>query len=246
MTLPGFDLISATGGWAFPIFAVLVCYFCYRLGRRVQKAKTEQAKDQELFAAYQEVIPLVTCGTLRLISPEEYQNAYSKDKPLLVIDIKQKDDVRLVRQTVDQFFSGVFTTWSEVRGGILTALSEAVTNVVKHTPGGRLLVYLDPAGPRFHVEDYGSGMDLAKLPAMFVSGYSEKSTLGAGFTIMMRYVEQIEICTSEAGVSLVLRTNVGQMLSRKRTRREGGDFHALSCRAAAEAGNGCGQNHLWQ
>ena len=104
MTLPGFDLISATGGWAFPIFAVLGCYFCYRLGRRVQKAKTEQAKDQELFAAYQEVI-LVTCGTLRLISPEEYQNAYPRTV-LLVIDIKQKDDVRLVRQTVDQFFPG--------------------------------------------------------------------------------------------------------------------------------------------
>ena len=138
MTLPGFDLISPQAG-GFPIFAVLGCYFATAWAVAC-KGQTEQAKDQELFAAYQEVIPLVTCGTLRLISPEEYQNAYSKDKPLLVIDIKQKDDVRLVRQTVDQFFSGVFTTWSEVRGGILTALSEAVTNVVKHTPGGRLLV----------------------------------------------------------------------------------------------------------
>ena len=244
MTLPGFDLISARRV-GFSIFAVLGCYFATAWAVSA-KGQNRAGQGSGALCRLSGSYPLVTCGTLRLISPEEYQNAYSKDKPLLVIDIKQKDDVRLVRQTVDQFFSGVFTTWSEVRGGILTALSEAVTNVVKHTPGGRLLVYLDPAGPRFHVEDYGSGMDLAKLPAMFVSGYSEKSTLGAGFTIMMRYVEQIEICTSEAGVSLVLRTNVGQMLSRKRTRREGGDFHALSCRAAAEAGNGCGQNHLWQ
>ena len=52
-----------------------------------------------------------------MISPEEYQNAYSKDKFSLVIDIKQKDDVRLVRQTVDQFFPGCSLLGAKSAGG---------------------------------------------------------------------------------------------------------------------------------
>ena len=69
---------------------------------------------------------------------------------------------------------------------------------------------------------------------MFVSGYSEKSTLGAGFTIMMRYVERIEICTSEAGVSLSSEDQCGADAEPKAYPKEGGDFHALV--RAAEAG----------
>jgi anti-sigma regulatory factor (Ser/Thr protein kinase) len=169
--------------WVYPLAAVLG-YLCYRLGCWVQKGRTERAEYRELLAVYREILPKITHGRVRLISPAEYRAAYAGDDPLLIIDVEQKDDIPRVRQTVDEFFADFIPHWKEVRSPILTALSEAVTNVVKHTPGGRVLVYLESTGPRFHVEDCGSGMDLAKLPAMvFVSGYSETSSLGAGLPL---------------------------------------------------------------
>jgi len=230
--------------WVYPLAAVLG-YLCYRLGCWVQKGRTERAEYRELLAVYREILPKITHGRVRLISPAEYRAAYAGDDPLLIIDVEQKDDIPRVRQTVDEFFADFIPHWKEVGSPILTALSEAVTNVVKHTPGGRVLVYLESTGPRFHVEDCGSGMDLAKLPAMvFVSGYSETSSLGAGFTVMLRYTQQMEICTSAEGTALVLRTHLASPLNRERRGKEEG--HALSCCPAVEAGHGCGQNYTWQ
>lgn len=246
LTLPVIDGVISPGELGYIILALLGFFMCYRLGRSTAKVEAKQGGGDEVFRAYQEVLPALTQNSVVLLSPQEYQAKYGEDKPRLSMEIRGPEDVCRVRQAVDELLAQQLPGWSQVRCSTLTALSEAVTNVVKHTPGGRVLIYLGPRGPRFHVEDRGAGMDLSRLPSMvFVKGYTESGSLGAGYSIMLRYMKRIEICTSPKGTALVLWGDLKELRGQREQNWEEGD-NASSCCVAAEAWHGGGQNHLWQ
>lgn len=215
------------------VLVMLGCFLAYRLGRCVEKALASNSKQEELFSAYQEVIPLVTEGQVRLISSDQYAAEYGDEQPLLSLPVTTKADVRRVRKAVDQFCHQKFAAWREVRHPILLALNEAVTNVVKHTPGGKVLVFLAESGPRFHVQDFGAGIALDELPHMlFMKGFSTTTSLGAGFTIMRHYLHQIEICISHEGTTLILHSDLKRLSSKLEPSTEHGKGegnHAVSC-----------------
>lgn len=191
----------------FILASYFISYLIAKYSLRMEEAvQQERVERERLFTTYKQVVQAVTQGALQLLSPEEYEREYGQDQPLLTLDIQDKSDITHIRDEVDRFLMERLDNWEDpLRSRALLCLSEAVTNVVKHTPGGQILVFIDSTGPRFHVVDRGKGLDLNKLPYMlFVKGFSTGNTLGAGFPIMMRYLKQITVCTSPNGTALVL------------------------------------------
>lgn len=140
---------------------------------------------------------------------EEYQARYQSWEPVGELKIESKADIARIRRELDTCFAAHLSCWSKVRLPVLLAVSEAVTNVVKYTPGGRLLVYADTAGLSFHVIDYGTGLDLDVLPSLlFGKGFSTSSSLGMGFPIMDKYADAVTAYTSGRGTILVLQFDI--------------------------------------
>ncbi len=182
----------------------MIAQYSRGLEERIQHERVER---ERLFSTYKQVVQAITNSSLQLLSPEEYEAEYGSAEPLLVLKLQNKSDIAHSRDEIDRFLVEKLEEWDDpFRSRVLLCLAEAMSNVIKHTPGGRVLVFIDSTGPRFHVEAFGSGLDLNKLPYMlFVKGFSTSDTLGAGFPIMMRYLKQITISTSPNGTALVLR-----------------------------------------
>lgn len=166
------------------------------------------------FQAYQQVIHVNSKGNLFLIGEAEYQARYDDEEPLMILPIQGKKDVAQIRHVVDDFLLERIPNWKNpARNRILLGLTEAVTNVVKHTPGGQVLLYIDKIGPRFHVIDEGTGLEFNRLSCLlFAKGFSASGSLGAGFPLMIRFFKQILVCSSTMGTKLVLRSDLTQFL----------------------------------
>ncbi|NLJ79718.1 MAG: sensor histidine kinase [Firmicutes bacterium] len=145
-------------------------------------------------------------GSLRLIGKKEYEAGYGQDKPLLTLPLQKKEDVSAARSQVDRYLTELVPRWKTAAGKrALVALSEAITNVILHTPGGQVLLFLDEGTPRFHVIDQGPGLRFWQLPSiLFTRGYSGRGSLGAGFPVMMGCLKRIVVCTSKEGTKLIL------------------------------------------
>lgn len=88
---------------------------------------------------------------------------------------------------------------------IMLAVSEGVTNVLKHAHSGKMEIRETGNGMRVIVADQGPGLNLLKLPHMiFRHGYSTKSSLGYGFYIMYKVSDKIYLASSEQGTFLAL------------------------------------------
>ncbi|HHY10056.1 MAG TPA: ATP-binding protein [Firmicutes bacterium] len=148
--------------------------------------------------------------SLSCIDESMYKSLYGKEEPLRVYLIEKKSDVTFIRHAVDKLLKAAAAAWVDpARRGILLALTEAVTNVVKHTPGGKVLVFLTADGPRFHVIDRGKGFPQGKLPCLwFKKGYSTSDSLGAGFLMMMKYMREIVVCSGVKGTILIMQADL--------------------------------------
>ncbi|UHA60845.1 hypothetical protein KDJ21_003835 [Metabacillus litoralis] len=58
---------------------------------------------------------------------------------------------------------------------------------------------------RIVVKDTGSGMRIDDIPkATLLSGYSSKISLGHGFSLMLKLMDQIKLATSSEGTTIVM------------------------------------------
>lgn len=193
------------------------CLVSIRLGSSLEReklrARQEQKERERIFQAYKKVIQAVTQNSIMLITPEELDERYAQTTPLLVAKISKKQDIAVCRELVDDYLRDHLTAWANpLRNRVLICLSEAVTNVYKHTPGGQLEMYLDDKELRFHVIDTGKGLDLEQLPYMiFLKGFSTNRSLGYGFPIIVRYMSQVIVCPTEEGTTLILRADLDKM-----------------------------------
>ncbi|WP_052723679.1 HD domain-containing phosphohydrolase [Paenibacillus wulumuqiensis] len=91
---------------------------------------------------------------------------------------------------------------------IKLAVSEAVTNLIKHAEEGRIAVYRKNGRYQIYITDHGSGIPLHELPkTILVSGYSSKSSLGKGFALMYTLADRIMLHTSSEGTAILLEFN---------------------------------------
>ncbi|GGJ13389.1 HD domain-containing phosphohydrolase [Paenibacillus hunanensis] len=88
---------------------------------------------------------------------------------------------------------------------IKLAVSEGVTNLIKHAEQGQIGVYQQANRLQIYITDHGSGIPLHELPkTILVSGYSSKSSLGKGFAVMYMSADRIMLHTSPDGTAILL------------------------------------------
>lgn len=165
--------------------------------------QTKELDNTEEWKIYRDVIFAVTQKQFLLISNEElpkYKAGQMIGKQL----IQNRSDIPVCREKAREilihcgFNQLLINSW-------LLAISEAVTNVIKHADNGEMLILQNQTEIRVIVEDNGNGFDLKDLPnATLMSGYSTKKSLGQGFTLMMKIASQILLQTSSRGSTLIL------------------------------------------
>lgn len=88
---------------------------------------------------------------------------------------------------------------------VQVAVTEAVTNVLKHATGGRLCIYLKENQLQFFISDKGSGIPLHEIPkTILVSGYSSKRSLGQGFKMISKFCDEVQVHTSSQGTQVLI------------------------------------------
>jgi putative nucleotidyltransferase with HDIG domain len=163
----------------------------------------EKKQKKEVFRIYRDVIFSVTQGKLLILEPAELKKYYEEEM-VFEIAINEKQDVAKCRKFVAEFLDGQNIDGKK-RYNILLALSEAVTNILKHAIDGKMKVYLIEDMFRIIVEDNGNGIRLRDLPkSTLLEGYSNKRSLGKGFAIMMKMMDRIAIYTSREGTTVIL------------------------------------------
>jgi anti-sigma regulatory factor (Ser/Thr protein kinase) len=91
---------------------------------------------------------------------------------------------------------------------LLTAVTEAATNAVKHAGNGEARIWLNGDNARVVVSDHGHGIQPTNLArATLETGYSSRATLGMGYALMLETVDRLALCTSDSGTSVLIDVN---------------------------------------
>lgn len=88
---------------------------------------------------------------------------------------------------------------------MVLCVSEASTNALKHAHGGTLDVFLVDGRAQVWVADQGSGIDFSLLPrSTLMKGWSSKTSLGYGYTILLELLDRVVLSTSRYGTVVVM------------------------------------------
>ncbi|MGF2617868.1 ATP-binding protein [Rossellomorea aquimaris] len=157
---------------------------------------------------YRDVILASSQGKLLLISELELKGL-KKGRTFCEGSVKELADIPKCRHLAKSALEEKGYKEPLIMGWLL-ALSEAITNTIKHGEEGKMIL-IDDEGQdeiRFIIEDRGPGFPLKDLPnATLLGGYSTKKSLGQGFTLMQKMTKQICLYTTSAGSTVVLRFN---------------------------------------
>ena len=83
--------------------------------------------------------------------------------------------------------------------------SEAATNALVHGRGGVASVGSEQGRLRVRVTDQGAGIDPEDLSrAVLQDGWSKKSTMGLGFTLIHKTADRLLLHTSPAGTTVII------------------------------------------
>jgi anti-sigma regulatory factor (Ser/Thr protein kinase) len=164
-----------------------------------------------IWEIYRDVIFATTQEKFLLIAEEEV-NKYKEGIVLCEGRIKDRSDIPICRNLAKEklelegFNNSTIMSW-------LLALSEAITNVIKHAEEGKMTIIKDEKNHeiRFVIEDKGSGFALKDLPKKtLLAGYSTKKSLGQGFTLMMKMAKRVLLFTSSKGSVLILKFDISK------------------------------------
>lgn len=204
--------ISALKGELFVVVTgiglFLIAYAYLAMLERAEARYQAQVrlKDLALRQGYVDVLDAVTGGKFILVTAQELE--YLLGQQLLASgSFNEPREISGVRREIRSVLesSGV----SDVDEVIL-AVSEALTNAIKHAGRGSYEVRAQPDGVQVVVCDSGHGIDFRSLPkAALIQGFSTTSTLGLGFTIMLEVCDRVLLCTDEGGTTIVLEVRPG-------------------------------------
>ncbi|BDI32902.1 hypothetical protein CCAX7_49530 [Capsulimonas corticalis] len=152
-----------------------------------------------------EVLLAVTGGKLNLVERDEIlpqeltERAPSMDQPL-----KTPLDASRLRQDLHQVAVDLHMD-VERTADLLTSVSEAATNAIKHGGGGAARVWIEDTLVCVLIEDNGTGIAPVHLArATLEKGYSTRISLGMGFHLMLEATDALTLSTSEKGTSILL------------------------------------------
>ncbi len=122
------------------------------------------------------------------------------------MDVRTRSDVSASRSLVMDHIPDWYRQQSPKKlMSIKLAVSEGVTNLIKHAEQGKIGIYVQGNRLQVYITDEGSGIPLHELPkTILVSGYSSKSSLGKGFAVMYMSADRIMLHTSPDGTAILL------------------------------------------
>lgn len=156
-------------------------------------------KEKKEFCA--QVVLAVTEGALHLVEHNDVPAL-----PHLDVDLSLEDpeNYALVRNKLRELGSEAELDTEETEDLILAA-GEAVTNAIKHAKMGRCQVCLEGNAVTVRVSDSGEGIHPDALPeTLFQAGFSTKVSLGLGYTLLLKLVDEMWLATGPQGTVLQL------------------------------------------
>lgn len=209
-------IIVVTNGTLFVVFTTAVLFFViYRFLKRLQDSEARflaaqdelRQKDLAVRQGYVDVLDAVTGGKLVLITEDELDSAVGEVmmRPHALTDAHALSDAR---RTIFDCLVGIPL---DDRDAVMLAVSEALTNAIKHGRRGEYAIHRSGNCLQFVVRDFGPGIDFRQLPkATLVQGFSTTSTMGMGFTIMLEVADRVLLTTDAHGTVVVLEVEIPQ------------------------------------
>jgi|GEM_PF-2367886 len=159
---------------------------------------------ESLVQVYKDMLHATTNGKMHLVEPEELSDIVRGQLWSHELHVQSVTDIELCRSLAMHQLQKAKLPSKWVVEFVL-AVSEAVTNALKHTTGGVFQLTRTSDGWIALMRDYGRGIDYSILPyATILRGYSTKLSLGLGFDAMLRCVDRIYLCTTDEGVTVLL------------------------------------------
>ncbi|MHB1323494.1 MAG: ATP-binding protein [Coriobacteriia bacterium] len=193
-----FVAVTATFLYLFARRFLSIANLTHERYRRVQEEL--HTRDRSIRQAYIEVLAAVTGGKLILMWPDEVDRHLGE---VVLPDqaITRPDELTDARARL----APVLEVLPGNADAALLAANEGITNALKHAGGGEYGVRRTSSALQIVLTDRGPGIDFHTLPrATLIAGYSTKTSLGIGFTIMFDAAERILLATEEGLTTLVL------------------------------------------
>lgn len=161
-----------------------------------------QQLENNILESYVQVINTLSEGKITLHSSkanlEEKLGEWIAD-----IQINSHSDVPISRELTKRVLEKYPTELKSMQ--VQVAVSEAVTNILKHATAGKLSIYRQENTLQFFISDKGSGIPLHEIPkTILVSGYSSKRSLGHGFKLIAKFSDSVQIYTSSEGTYILM------------------------------------------
>lgn len=203
-------VIVIANGALFLVFTAGVLYtIIHRHLARLREAEERfgrveaELRQQDLAVrqGYVDVLDAVTGGKLIILRDEEIRATLGD----MVMRPHRLADAKAVSEARRTIAACLSTLPLEHTDTIMLAISEALTNAVKHGRGGEYEIYRSGECLQVVIRDFGPGIDLRALPkATLVQGFSTTSTMGLGFTIMLEVSARVLLTTDSRGTVVAL------------------------------------------
>jgi anti-sigma regulatory factor (Ser/Thr protein kinase) len=168
------------------------------LSRQQQLERGEAVKKQ----FYRDVLYCLTNRKLVLCDREEIARDWTPE--LTSTAIQRSEDIKKCRDLAFEYGQAAGMP-DERLNDLCLCVSEATTNALKHAGGGWLSLSNVAGLFRVRVSDTGHGIDALQLPhATLMRGYSTRSSMGLGFTLMHEMSDRLCLATDSEGTTLIL------------------------------------------
>ncbi len=158
--------------------------------------------EKSILESYVVLVNILSEGKIKLhISSDELINELGE--LLNEIQISKNSDVPKSRELLKQVLEQNAPHLDSMK--VQVAVTEAVTNVLKHATDGRLSIYNKENYLQFFITDKGSGIPIHEIPkTILVSGYSSKRSLGQGFKMIAKFCDGVQVHTSSHGTLVLI------------------------------------------
>lgn len=173
----------------------------------VERVRREEEERRKAF--YRDVVFGVTAGKLNLVERKELPALLGEEPPLAEARVRTSKDLSAARERIEGVAKAIGMPDARLQD-VLVCAGEALTNAVRHAGGGAMTVSRTPEALRVSVADHGPGIAFQDLPrAALTPGYStKKPSLGYGFSLMLKLMDRIYLCTDPSGTTIVLEMRV--------------------------------------
>lgn len=160
--------------------------------------------EKERRGIMRDVIFAVSGGKLVLAEEVELEQMRVSGRKVRLLEIQNSADVGTARALTEEALLQMKMDRDRIFDMVL-CVSEATTNALKHAHGGVLEVYEFEGRAQVWVSDKGGGIDFSLLPrSTLMKGWSSKTSLGYGYTILLELLDRVLLFTSRYGTTVVM------------------------------------------